>query len=224
MLLTGIPRNKFHDGGRLRFGPDGKLYAGTGDGQNGANAQNKQSLGGKVLRLNTDGSAPTDNPFFRRAATPGTCGPTATATCRASRSTGRARLWQAEFGDSNMDELNLSQKGGNYGWPSVRAPPATAPVPSRRSRRGRLPALRQSGIAIVNNALYVASLRGARLYRLVISGTSVGSQTTHFQGTYGRLRTVEPAPDGSLWLTTTNGDKDSTPNNSSTKILRVQLN
>ncbi|HEX8865913.1 MAG TPA: PQQ-dependent sugar dehydrogenase, partial [Lentzea sp.] len=64
VLLTGIPRNKFHNGGRLRFGPDGKLYASTGDGQNGANAQNKQSLGGKVLRLNPDGTAPSDNPFF----------------------------------------------------------------------------------------------------------------------------------------------------------------
>jgi glucose/arabinose dehydrogenase len=67
-----------------------------------------------------------------------------------------------------------------------------------------------SGIAIVNNALFVASLRGTRLYRLVISGSSVGSQTTHFQDTYGRSRTVEPAPDGSLWLTTSGGDKDST--------------
>ena len=63
ILLSGILRNKFHDGGRLRFGPDGKLYASTGDAQNGDNAQNKNSLNGKVLRLNTDGSVPSDNPF-----------------------------------------------------------------------------------------------------------------------------------------------------------------
>jgi glucose/sorbosone dehydrogenase len=76
----------------------------------------------------------------------------------------------------------------------------------------------------VRNALYVACLRGTRMYRLEISGSSLINQTTHFQGTFGRLRTVEPAPGGNLWLTTSNnGDKDSTPNNSSTKIFRVTL-
>jgi hypothetical protein len=81
-----------------------------------------------------------------------------------------------------------------------------------------------SGLAIVNDVLFLAALRGERLYRMQINGSSVGATTSHFQGTYGRLRTPEPAPDGSLWVTTSNGDKDSTAGNSNTKILKVALN
>ena len=80
-----------------------------------------------------------------------------------------------------------------------------------------------SGITIIRNALYVACQRGTRLDRLEISGSSLVNMTTYFQGTYGRLRTVEPAPDGGMWMTTSNGDKDSTPNNSSTRIFHVTV-
>src|SRR5205807_2627806 len=145
VLLTGILRNKFHDGGRLRFSPDGQfLFASTGDAQNGNNAQNKNGLNGKILRIKPDGSIPSDNPF-------GSC----------------------------------------------------------------------SGITITRDVLYVACERGTRLYREVISGSSLTNVQQFFNGTYGRLRTVEPAPDGGMWMTTSNGDKDSTPNNSSTKVLHV---
>jgi glucose/arabinose dehydrogenase len=220
VLLTGIQRNKFHNGGRLRFSPDGRfLFAGTGDAQNGANAQNRNSLNGKVLRINPDGSIPSDNPFGNAVWSYGHRNPQGLAF------DSQGRLWEQEFGNSIMDETNLIVKGGNYGWPSCEgtsgscgtagfiAPKRTYPVASGSC----------SGITIVRDMLYVACERGTRLYRAVISGSSLTSVTTHFQGTYGRLRTVEPAPDGGIWMTTSNGDKDSTPHNSSTKIFHVTV-
>ncbi|WP_367137364.1 PQQ-dependent sugar dehydrogenase [Saccharothrix sp. HUAS TT1] len=224
VLLTGIPRNRYHNGGRLRFGPDGKLYAGTGDGQNANWAQDLGNLGGKVLRLNADGSAPTDNPFYGNGGNARYVWTYGHRNVQGLAFDGQGRLWQAELGNTVMDELNLSQRGGNYGWPACEGTSGNCSGYVAPKRTWSTANASPSGIAIVNDALYVAALRGSRLYRLQISGTSVGSETTHFQGTYGRLRTVEPAPDGSLWLTTSNGDGDSTPNNSSTRVLRVQLN
>lgn len=223
VLLSGIPRNRFHDGGRLRFGPDGKLYAGTGDAQNGSWAQNLTNLGGKVLRLNADGSAPTDNPFYGNGGNARYVWTYGHRNVQGLAFDSQGRLWQAELGNTVMDELNLSQKGGNYGWPACEGTSGSCSGYLAPKRTWSTANASPSGIAIVNNAVYVATLRGNRLYQLQINGTSVGSETVHFQGTYGRLRTVEPAPDGTLWLTTSNGDGDSTPNNSSTRILRVQL-
>ncbi|MCE6994644.1 PQQ-dependent sugar dehydrogenase [Saccharothrix sp. S26] len=223
VLLTGIPRNRYHNGGRLRFGPDGKLYAGTGDGQNANWAQDLTNLGGKVLRLNPDGSAPTDNPFYGNGGNARYVWTYGHRNVQGLAFDAQGRLWQAELGNTVMDELNLSERGGNYGWPACEGTSGNCSGYLAPKRTWSTANASPSGIAIVNNALYVATLRGSRLYRLVISGTSVGSETTHFQGTYGRLRTVERAPDGSLWLTTSD-DRDSVPNNSNSRILRVQLN
>ena len=224
VLLQGIGRNKFHNGGRLRFGPDGKLYAATGDAQNGAYAQDINNLAGKVLRLNTDGTVPSDNPFGNYVWSYGHRNPQGLAF------DSQGRLWQQEFGNSLMDETNLIQKGGNYGWPNCEGTVShsgsgcatagyIAPKQTYRTSDGSC-----SGITVVRDVLYVACARGSRLYREVISGTSLTNVQQFFVGTYGRLRTVEPTPDGNLWLTTTNqGDKDSIPNNSNEKIFRVTL-
>ncbi len=223
VLLSGIPRNRYHNGGRLRFGPDGKLYAGTGDAQNANWAQDRNNFGGKVLRLNADGSAPTDNPFYGNGGNARYVWTYGHRNVQGLAFDGQGRLWQAELGNTVMDELNLSEKGGNYGWPACEGTSGTCSGYIAPKRTWSTASASPSGIAIVGNALFVAALRATRFYELTISGTSVGSQQTHFQGTYGRLRTVEPAPDGTLWLTTSNGDGDSTPNNSN-RILRVQLN
>ena len=216
ILLTGILRNKFHDGGRLRFSPDGNfLFATTGDAQNGANAQNRNSLNGKVLRIRPDGSIPSDNPFGNAVWTYGHRNPQGLAF------DSQGRLWEQEFGNSIMDETNLIVRGGNYGWPACEGTSGNcggfiAPKHTYGVASGSC-----SGITIIRNVLYVACERGQRLYREVISGSSLINVTQHFQGTFGRLRTVEPAPDGGMWMSTSNGDKDSTPNNSSTRIFHV---
>ena len=220
VLLTGILRNKFHNGGRLRFGPDGKLYASTGDAQNGDNAQNINGLNGKVLRLNPDGSIPADNPFGNYVFSYGHRNPQGLAF------DSQGRLWEQEFGNGVMDETNLIVRGGNYGWPACEGTTGTCDTPGFLAPKHTYPTSDGScsGIAIVRDVLYVACERGTRMYREVISGASLTQVTTYFNGTYGRLRTVEPAPDGGLWLTTTNnGDKDSIANNSDEKILHVDL-
>jgi glucose/arabinose dehydrogenase len=223
VLLSGILKNKFHNGGRLRFSPDGQfLFASTGDAQNGNNAQNKNSLNGKVLRIHPDGSIPSDNPFGNAVWSYGHRNPQGLAF------DSQGRLWEQEFGNSVMDETNLITKGGNYGWPicegtangtgscgqsGLIAPKHTYPVAQGSC----------SGITIIRDVLYVACERGTRLYREVISGSSLTNVQQFFSGTFGRLRTVEPAPDGGMWMSNSSGDKDSTPNNSNDKIWHVQL-
>ncbi|WP_136520470.1 PQQ-dependent sugar dehydrogenase [Cellulomonas telluris] len=221
VLVQGIPRNKYHNGGRLRFGPDGMLYVATGDGQNPAWAQDTSNLAGKVLRVRPDGGVPADNPFGNAVWSYGHRNPQGLAF------DSRGRLWQQEFGNSVMDETNLVVRGGNYGWPQCEgtsgqcsgaglvAPRLTLPVASASC----------SGVAVVGDHLWIACLRGARLYRATI--TADGALTdvrSLLQGTYGRLRTVEPSGDGGLWLTTsTRGDKDSVANNSDERVLKLTL-
>ncbi|MFD0820903.1 PQQ-dependent sugar dehydrogenase, partial [Micromonospora zhanjiangensis] len=220
VLVTGIPRNKYHNGGRLRFGPDGMLYAAAGDGQSPDRAQDINDLGGKVLRLRPDGGVPADNPFGNYVWSYGHRNPQGLAF------DSRGRLFEQEFGNNVMDETNIIVKGGNYGWPACEGTVGTcanagyvAPVRTYPVAEGSC-----SGIAIVRDVLYIACLRGARLYRARISGDTLTDVQQYFVGTYGRLRTVEPTLDGNLWLTTSSGgDKDSIPNNSNERIFKVRL-
>jgi glucose/arabinose dehydrogenase len=224
VLLSGIGRNKFHNGGRLRFGPDGKLYASTGDAQSGAFSQDINNLAGKVLRLNPDGTRPTDNPFNNYVWSYGHRNPQGLAF------DSFGRLWAQEFGDS-QDETNLIVKGGNYGWPNCEGTISRAgngcstagyiaPKYTYANSSGSC-----SGITIVRDALYVACLFGKRLYRHVISGDTLTGTQQFFVGAYDRLRTVEPSIDGGLWMTNSDarGDKDSIPDNTSTKVFKVSL-
>lgn len=220
VLLSGIARNKYHDGGRLRFGPDGKLYVATGDGQNSAWAQDRTNLAGKILRINPDGSVPADNPFGNAVWSYGHRNPQGLAF------DSQGRLWQQEFGNSVMDETNIVVRGGNYGWPQCEGTSGScagaglvAPIHTYPTSAGSC-----SGLAVVQDVVYISCLRGARLYRGQITGGDLTNVQSLLQGTYGRLRTVEPAPGGGLWLTTSNsGDKDSVPNNSNERIFRVTL-
>lgn len=224
VILKGIDRNKYHNGGRLRFGPDGKLYATTGDAQNGDHAQDVNSLSGKVLRLNANGTPPADNPFGNYVWSYGHRNPQGLAF------DSRGRLWEQEFGDT-QDETNLIQKGGNYGWPNCEGVISRsgggcssagyiAPKTTYLNYEGSC-----SGIAIVRDALYVACLAGKRLYRSDISGDNLINSKQFFVGTYDRLRTVEPTIDGNLWMTNSDaaGDKDSIANNTNTKVFKVML-
>ncbi|MFF7250985.1 PQQ-dependent sugar dehydrogenase [Embleya sp. NPDC008237] len=215
VLLAGMAKSRYHNGGRLRFGPDGKLYAGMGDAQNDSRAQDKNSLNGKILRINPDGTIPSDNPFGNAVWSIGHRNP------QGLDFDSKGRLWQAEFGDNIMDEVNLIQKGGNYGWPNCQgtegscsgyiAPKKTWPVSSASP----------SGLTIINDHVFVATTRGQRVYRLRIdSGSNLVEQKSFFEGTYDRLRTVEVDHDGDIWLTTST-DKDGTAGND--RILLIDI-
>nr|WTB28492.1 PQQ-dependent sugar dehydrogenase [Streptomyces sp. NBC_00830] len=220
VLLTGIARNKFHNGGRLRFGPDGMLYIATGDAQRAPSAQDLRSLNGKILRIAPDGSVPADNPF-----------PGSYVYSYGHRNVqglafdSRGRLWEAELGNSAMDELNLIRPGGNYGWPACEGTNGDCAEPTfvPPVRTWSVAAASPSGLAIVDDTLYMAALRGTTLWRMRIADDTTTEPEAYFTGTYDRLRTVEPTPDGDLWLTTSNGDKDSVADNSDTRVLRVPL-
>jgi glucose/arabinose dehydrogenase len=214
-ILTGIPRTEFHAGGRLAFGPDGMLYASTGEAyENPEIAQDLDSLGGKILRITPNGEPAPGNPI------PGS--PVYSFGHRnveglAFDSAGR--LFASELGEDRFDELNLIHPGGNYGWPLVEGvandprfiDPIVTWAPAEAS---------PAGIAIVGDQIYIACLRGQRLIRVGLDGSN---PHTLLVGDYGRLRTVTVAPDGSLWVTTSNRDQvtNSTPADDDDRILRV---
>ncbi|MEN8654629.1 PQQ-dependent sugar dehydrogenase [Streptomyces sp. 21So2-11] len=219
IILQGIKKNKYHNGGRLAFGPDGYLYATTGDAQDKPLAQDKNSLNGKVLRLTTDGKAAPGNPFGNHVYSLGHRNPQGLAFDR------NGRLWEAEFGDSRKDELNLIKPGGNYGWPTCEGDCTVAGMTNPKKSWNTSEAS-PSGIAIVRNSIYMASLRGERLWRILITGDTenVGTASAHYVGTYGRLRTVTKVPGADqLWLTTTNADSNGGQPAGADKILRVTI-
>ena len=216
VVLSGIPAASTHDGGRIAVGPDGKLWIGTGDAQDRTASQDRTNLAGKILRVDTDGSVPSDNPF------PGS--PVWSYGHRnvqglAFDSTGQ--LWATEFGQNTWDELNRVAKGGNHGWPEVEGREGGAGFVDPQVVWSPADAS-PSGLAIVDDIAYVASLRGRRLWQVPLTGTRAGTPVAALEGAYGRLRTVERAPDGALWLSTSNSDRASAAPDDD-RVVRVPL-
>ncbi|MER6502740.1 PQQ-dependent sugar dehydrogenase [Streptomyces sp. NPDC001455] len=217
VLLKGIKKNKYHNGGRLAFGPDGYLYASTGEAQDRDLAQDKNSLNGKVLRMTRDGKAAPGNPFGNHVYSYGHRNPQGLAFDR------DGRLWEAEFGDSSKDELNLVQPGRNYGWPICEGSCSTAGMTDPK-KTWKVSEASPSGIAVVRNVIYMAALRGERLWRVPIDGENLGTPTAYYVGSYGRLRTVTAVPGrDELWLSTTNCDIHGKEPPGSDKLFRVSI-
>ncbi|MET9075861.1 PQQ-dependent sugar dehydrogenase [Streptomyces sp. NPDC004232] len=219
ILLQGIKKNRYHNGGRLAFGPDGYLYVSTGEAQQPDLAQDKNSLNGKILRMTTDGKPAPGNPFGNYVYSYGHRNPQGLAFDR------NGRLWEAEFGNSSKDELNLIKPGANYGWPTCEG---TCSVPGMTNPKAtwNVSEASPSGIAVVRNVIYMASLRGERLWRIPINGDTenVGTPTAYYVGSYGRLRTVTKVPGADeLWLSTTNCDNNGNAPDGSDKIFRVTI-
>ncbi|MFC4499502.1 MULTISPECIES: PQQ-dependent sugar dehydrogenase [Streptomyces] len=219
VLLQGIKKNRYHNGGRLAFGPDGYLYVSTGEAQTPELAQDKTSLNGKILRMTTDGKAAPGNPFNNYVYSYGHRNPQGLAFDR------NGRLWEAEFGNSSKDELNLIKPGANYGWPTCEGTCDVSGMTNPK-KTWNVSEASPSAIAIVRNVVYMASLRGERLWRIPISGDTenVGTATAYYVGTYGRLRTVTKVPGADqLWLSTTNADNNGGEADGADKIFRVSI-
>ncbi|MFC0108480.1 PQQ-dependent sugar dehydrogenase [Kibdelosporangium aridum] len=215
ILVQGIGKSQFHNGGRLRFGPDGKLYISSGDAQNASQAQNNSSLNGKILRINADGTIPSDNPFGNAVWSKGHRNP------QGLDFDSQGRLWAAEFGNTIMDEVNLITRGGNYGWPNCEGTSGSCGGFIAPKKTWPTNQASPSGLTIINDHVFVATTVGQRVYRMRIDASSnLVEQQQYFQGTYNRLRTVEVDQQGDIWLTTTT-DKDGQANND--RILHVDI-
>ncbi len=200
VLLDGIPSGATHNGGRIAVGPDGMLWIGTGDAGDRERAQDLGTRAGKILRIAPDGSIPADNPF------PGS--PVWSYGHRnvqglAFDSSGQ--LWATEFGQNSYDELNRIERGGNHGWPVVEGRGGGSdyvdPVVIWRTEDAS-----PSGLAIVDDVAYVGGLRGQRVWQVPLTSDGAGEPVAALEGSLGRIRTVAAAPDGTLWLTTSNRD------------------
>ncbi len=200
-ILGRIPASANHTGGRLAFGPDGRLYASVGDATRGELAQDAASLAGKILRIEPDGTIPADNPT-----------PESAVWSLGQRNVegftwdDDGRMWATEFGDATADELNLIEAGTNYGWPEIEGggdgePEFRDPVVAWRPSVAS-----PAGVAFVDGRLVVAALRGERLWAVPLVGAEVGEPVPAFEDQIGRIRVVEVAPDGWLWLATSNRD------------------
>jgi len=219
-IFDNIPGSAYNNGGIMKFGPDGKLYVGTGhisDSSHGP--QDIQSLEGKILRLNDDGTIPNDNPFSDSPVfSLGHMNPKGLGWDR------EGNLFVTEMGPSKNDEINLVQAGGNYGWPEQECSGNEEFVDPINCYD---PAIEPGGIVFyygdklkLENSLVLASLRASHLFNLEIDEDEVKSQTSILSG-MGRIRDVAVGPDGYLDLITSNTDGKGFPDASDDKLLRI---
>ncbi len=198
-ILTGIPRGDIHNGGRLAFGPDDKLYVTTGETGDGDLAQDLDSLGGKILRIDPDGTVPPDNPFESS--------PVWTYGHRNVQGIAwddEGRMWEAEFGSQQWDEVNLIEPGSNYGWPAAEGTGGLEGMIDPYAVFSTFTAS-PSGLAYADGALWLGALQGETTWRVPVQSEGLGTPEA-VRLAEARTRTVAAAPDGSLWVTTSDTD------------------
>ncbi|GGX21155.1 PQQ-dependent sugar dehydrogenase [Streptomyces lomondensis] len=217
-VFRGIPKGFVHNGGRIEFGPDKMLYVGTGESGDTGLSQDKDSVGGKILRLTPEGEPAPGNPF-----------PDSPVYSYGHRNVqglawdAKQRLFASEFGQDTWDELNAIKPGDNYGWPEAEGRSDDGdfhnPVDQWTTAEAS-----PSGIAYAEGSIWMAGLRGKRLWRIPLNGTEASAEPQAFlEGEYGRLRTVVPAGGDRLWLVTSNTDGRGSPQDGDDRILEVRV-
>lgn len=217
-VFKGIPKGYIHNGGRIAFGPDGMLYAGTGESGKQGLSQDTKSLGGKILRLTPDGEPAPGNPF-----------PDSPVYSYGHRNVqGLAwdpeqRLFASEFGQDTWDELNAIKPGADYGWPNAEGTSKNAKY-TNPIAQWHTDDASPSGIAYADGSIWMAGLKGERLWRVPLDGTKASADPQSFlNGKYGRLRTVVAAGDDRLWLVTSNTDGRGEPKAGDDRILELRV-
>lgn len=234
VIIEGIPAAQYHAGTRMRFGPDGKLYITTGDAAERRLAQQLDSLAGKTLRLNDDGSVPQDNPFVgREGARPEIWSYGHRNAQGIDFQPGSGLMFQTEHGPSGFDgpgggdEVNIVERGKNYGWPVIHHretqagmveplleyTPAVAPASGSFYRGSLFPQFK--------NNFFFGNLRGQTLIRVELDNRKVLRQERMFEGEYGRIREVVEGPDGAIYFSTSNRDGRGNPHAEDDRILRI---
>lgn len=212
IIVDNIPGATNHNGGRIKFGPDGNLYIGTGDAQEPSRAQDKQSLAGKILRVGDDGQAAVFSWGHRNV------------QGLAWDDTGS--LWATEHGrsgiQSGLDELNLIEEGKNYGWPEIQGDETRDGMETAKRNSGST-TWAPSGMAYVGSSLFFSGLRGQALYEAVIEDNQVVDFHEHLSGQSGRIREVIVGPDKMLYITTSNRDGRGNPVSNDDKIIKLDL-
>ncbi|MEV4343353.1 PQQ-dependent sugar dehydrogenase [Actinoplanes sp. NPDC049596] len=217
-ILTGIPRSASANGGALAFGPDGFLYAGTGDGTpTGTLAANPKSLAGKILRMTTAGKPAPGNPVKTSLVWSSGHHNVQGLTWDKTK-----RMYATETGQKKSGELNVIAKGKNYGWPKADGP-GSDPKLTNPMFSWPIADSSCSGVAALEQTVATACLLGQRVYLLTVTGngTVLGTPQAVLTGEYGRLRGIVTAPDGSLWVSTSNREDDGNPATDDDRIIRL---
>ena len=219
IIIEGIPGAKYHDGGRIAFGPDGDLYITTGDSGKSNLAQRTDSFAGKILRLHDDGSIPADNPFHNAVWSYGHRNPQGIAWDN------DGRLWATEHGRSGIlsgfDELNVIEKGKNYGWPVIQGDETRAGMERSVAQSGSDETWAPAGAVYWDGSIFFTGLRGEAIYEARIIGEKQVSLKIHFHNEFGRLRDIVLGSENYMYITTSNTDDRGTPKSGDDKIIRI---
>jgi glucose/arabinose dehydrogenase len=218
IIVDAIPGAIYHDGGRIKFGPDTYLYITTGDSRDPSLAQSTNATAGKILRVTDEGKPAPGNPFNNLVYSYGHRNPQGIAWDR------EGNLWETEHGRSNptgFDEVNVIEPGKNYGWDTIQGDQTKSGMVTPKINSGPTTTWAPSGAAFVGNSLFFAGLKGQTLYVADISDKNVIQLKQHFKGQYGRLREVVVGPDGMLYVTTSNRDGRGSVTDGDDKILRI---